>query len=96
METDLKFWTVAELAAVLRISKMSVYRLIHSGELNAQQFGRSFRVPDDDFAAYLVTSKCATLQEGPAGNGHQAASSGPAATGNPSPAHPPPSPGDVS
>ena len=36
--------TVAEVAAILRVSKMSVYRLIHSGQLEAVQFGRSFRV----------------------------------------------------
>ena len=28
-----KFLTVAEVAAILRLSKMSVYRLIHSGQL---------------------------------------------------------------
>jgi excisionase family DNA binding protein len=94
--TDLKFWTVAELAIVLRISKMSVYRLIHSGELGAQQFGRSFRVSDAAVAAYLATSKCATFQEGGAGNGHLAASSGPVAIENSSPAQPLPSPGDLS
>ncbi len=37
-----KFLTVAEVAAILRLSKMSVYRLIHSGQLEAVQFGRSF------------------------------------------------------
>ena len=39
-----KFLTVAEVAATVRLSKMSVYRLIHSGQLEAVQFGRSFRV----------------------------------------------------
>ena len=41
---DVKFLTVAEVAAVMRVSKMAVYRLIHSGELEAVRFGRSFRV----------------------------------------------------
>lgn len=44
--TGVKFLTVAEVAAIMRVSKMSVYRLIHSGELEAVRFGRSFRVPE--------------------------------------------------
>jgi excisionase family DNA binding protein len=50
------FWKVIEIAAYLRISKMSVYRLIHSGELPAQRIGRTFRVLDATFAAYLTTT----------------------------------------
>jgi excisionase family DNA binding protein len=48
-----KFLTVAEVAAIVRLSKMSVYRLIHSGQLEAVQFGRSFRVPEKSLNAYL-------------------------------------------
>ena len=48
-----KFLTVAEVAAILRLSKMSVYRLIHSGHLEAVQFGRSFRVPEKALNTYL-------------------------------------------
>ena len=53
---DLKgvaFLTVAEVAALMRVSKMSVYRLIHAGELEAVRFGRSFRVPESAVHAYL-------------------------------------------
>jgi excisionase family DNA binding protein len=38
------FLTVAEVAERMRVSKMTVYRLLHSGELPAVRFGRSFRV----------------------------------------------------
>lgn len=41
-----KFLTVAEVAALMRVSKMTVYRLVHSGELTAARVGRSFRVPE--------------------------------------------------
>lgn len=51
-----KFLTVAEVAAIMRVSKMSVYRLIHSGELEAVRFGRSFRVPEHAVDTYLRTS----------------------------------------
>ena len=50
------FLTVAEVASTLRVSKMSVYRLIHSGELESVRFGRSFRVPEAAVNAYLRNS----------------------------------------
>ena len=43
------FLTVAEVAAMLRVSKMTVYRMVHSGDLPAMQVGRSFRVPSAPF-----------------------------------------------
>ena len=43
---DVKFLTVAEVAAIMRVSKMTVYRLVHAGELPAVRFGRPYRVPE--------------------------------------------------
>jgi excisionase family DNA binding protein len=37
--------TVAEVAHTLRVSKMTIYRLIESGDLSAIRVGRSFRIP---------------------------------------------------
>jgi excisionase family DNA binding protein len=48
-----KFLTVAEVAALMRVSKMTVYRLVHSGELTAVRVGRSFRVPEQAVHDYL-------------------------------------------
>ena len=45
--------TVAEAAAEVRVSKMTVYRMIHSGELRAIRVGRSFRVRREDWNDYL-------------------------------------------
>lgn len=39
-----QFVTVAEVAALMRVSKMTVYRMLHNGELPAVRVGRSFRV----------------------------------------------------
>ena len=50
---DVKFLTVAEVAAIMRVSKMTVYRLVHSGELPAVRFGRSYRVPETAVTAAL-------------------------------------------
>jgi len=44
--SDVRFLTVAEVALIMRVSKMTVYRLVHSGELEAIRVGRSFRVPE--------------------------------------------------
>lgn len=52
----LRYLTVAEVAEVMRVSKMTVYRLVHSGELPAVRVGRSFRVPQDALDAYLEAS----------------------------------------
>ncbi len=51
-----KFLTVAEVAAIMRVSKMTVYRLVHSGELPALRVGRSFRVPASAVDDYLRDS----------------------------------------
>ncbi len=53
---DPKFLTVAEVAAVMRVSKMTVYRLVHAGELQAVQVGRSYRVPESAVTDYLRDS----------------------------------------
>lgn len=44
--SDVRFLTVAETATIMRVSKMTVYRLVHSGELEAIRVGRSFRIPE--------------------------------------------------
>ncbi|WP_150958049.1 helix-turn-helix domain-containing protein [Microbacterium testaceum] len=47
---EVRFLTVAEVAELMRVSKMTVYRLVHSGELPAVRFGRSYRVPESAVA----------------------------------------------
>lgn len=50
------FLTVAEVASMMRVSKMTVYRLVHAGELPAIRVGRSFRVPEEAVHDYLRAS----------------------------------------
>lgn len=40
-----RFVTVAEVADLMRVSKMTVYRMIHAGDIPAVRVGKSFRVP---------------------------------------------------
>lgn len=49
----MRYLTVAEVAELMRLSRMTVYRLVHGGELPAVRVGRSFRVPQDALDAYL-------------------------------------------
>ncbi len=45
--------TVAEVAQVMRVSRMTVYRLIRRGQLKAIRVGRNYRVRENDLNLYL-------------------------------------------
>ncbi len=45
--------TAGEVADLLRVSTMTVYRLIRGGELKAVRVGRSYRVQQVDLDDYL-------------------------------------------
>ena len=53
--SDVRFLTVAEVAEMMRVSNMTVYRLVHSGDLPAVRFGRSFRIPESAVVAAIDT-----------------------------------------
>ncbi|HEY9563050.1 MAG TPA: helix-turn-helix domain-containing protein [Nocardioides sp.] len=54
--SEVKFLTIAEVASTMRVSKMTVYRLVHNGDLPAVRVGRSFRVTEKDVNEYLERS----------------------------------------
>jgi excisionase family DNA binding protein len=37
--------TVTEVAAMLRVSKMTIYRMVHAGQLPSLRVGQSYRIP---------------------------------------------------
>lgn len=45
---------MAEVAGMLRVSTMTVYRLIKAGQLAAVRVGKSYRVREDDVDGYLA------------------------------------------
>ncbi|HKZ75922.1 MAG TPA: helix-turn-helix domain-containing protein [Actinomycetota bacterium] len=45
--------TVAEVAATMRVSNMTVYRLIKSGEVPALRVGKNYRIRESDVDRYL-------------------------------------------
>ena len=56
-----RFMTVTEVADIMRVSKMTVYRLIHSGEMPAIRVGKSFRVPEAAVAQMIQAGMAITL-----------------------------------
>jgi excisionase family DNA binding protein len=48
-----EFLTVPEVAQILRVSKMTVYRMVHRTELESTRVGRSFRISSASLDAYL-------------------------------------------
>ena len=46
--------TVGEVAAVMRVSNMTVYRLIKSGQLSAIRVGKNYRIRRSDVDRYLT------------------------------------------
>ena len=55
-ETGLDFLTVGEVARLMRVSNMTVYRLIRSGALKAVRVGNRYRVRESDVHKYLDES----------------------------------------
>ncbi len=49
-----RFLTVAEVAATLRVSNMTVYRIISAGDLPAVRVGKSYRLREDDVDKFLA------------------------------------------
>jgi excisionase family DNA binding protein len=47
-------YTVAEVAAAMRVSNMTVYRLIKGGELAAVRVGKNYRIRESDLERYLA------------------------------------------
>ncbi len=51
--TEARLLTVNEVADLLRVSRMTVYRLIKEGAIGALRVGRSYRLREDDVDDYL-------------------------------------------
>ena len=58
------FMTVPEVATVLRVSKMTVYRMIHREDMSSIRVGRSFRIPALEVERVLKEGIPVGAQEG--------------------------------
>jgi excisionase family DNA binding protein len=50
---EVRLATVNEVAELMRVSRMTVYRLIKQGELPATRVGSRYRVAEDDVDRFL-------------------------------------------
>jgi excisionase family DNA binding protein len=48
------YLTVAEVAGAMRVSKMTVYRLVQARALTSVRFGRSYRIPEGAVEEYFL------------------------------------------
>ncbi len=48
-----KLLTVNEVAEILRVSNMTVYRLVKSGQIPAIRVGKNYRIKESDVNKYL-------------------------------------------
>jgi excisionase family DNA binding protein len=51
--SEARFVTVTEVAQLMRVSKMTVYRLIKQGDVPAVRIGRGYRMREEDVHRYL-------------------------------------------
>ena len=56
-EKQQEFYLVEELAERLRVSKMTIYRYIKSGKVNAHKIGKEFRIGKEEFNKFLNAVK---------------------------------------
>ena len=54
--------TVGEVASLMRVSNMTVYRLIKSGQLAAIRVGKNYRIRRNDIDRYL-TDRAVQIEE---------------------------------
>ncbi len=47
------WYTIAEIAEMYRVSKMTIYRLVSAGRLESIRVGRSFRVSHAALVSYF-------------------------------------------
>ena len=57
MDKQQEFYTAEELADILKVNIMTIYRYIKAGKLEAYKFGKEFRVQKEEFDNFLKSNK---------------------------------------
>jgi len=52
-----KFYTARELADILKLNIMTIYRYIKAGKLKAYKIGKEFRINKEEFQRFLDKTK---------------------------------------
>ena len=54
---DAPFFTVGEVARILKLNAITIYDYIRTGRLSAVRFGRYYRIAKSDLLDFLETQK---------------------------------------
>lgn len=57
MTKEQLFYTAEELAEVLKVNIMTIYRYIKAGKLKAYKIGKEFRIDKNEFDNFIRKSK---------------------------------------
>ncbi len=52
-----KYYTIQEIASMLKVNYMTVYRWIRAGKLEAYQIQKQYRIREADFKKFMEASK---------------------------------------
>lgn len=55
--TATKFYTIEEIAELLKVSYLTVFRWIQAGKLSAYKVGKGYRIEVSDLMSFLEKSK---------------------------------------
>jgi len=56
MLKEKKYYSVAELAALLGVSRVAIFKRIKSGKIKAERIGRVYAIPREEVGSILGTS----------------------------------------
>jgi excisionase family DNA binding protein len=54
---DDKYYTIQEIADILKVNYMTVYRWIRAGKMEAYQLQKQYRIRENDFQKFMEASK---------------------------------------
>ncbi len=52
-----KYYTIQEIADILKVNYMTVYRWIRAGKLEAYQLQKQYRIREADFKKFMKANK---------------------------------------
>ena len=58
-----KYYTSQEIASILKVNYMTVYRWIRAGKLEAYQVQKQYRIKESDFKMFMEAKKTRLLKD---------------------------------